>query len=204
MYTPWKVYIVPSRRPLNKPLIVSNNFPGYLKEQRTLRGGPWVTLRCGGTIPRRVRPRGYRFQRLPAERSEAVPPSEARLHRAKRGSTERSEAPPSKARLHRAKRGSTEAPPSEARPREGHRHYKKTQKGSTRKPRGTTYFKLKKNFGKSCDFFLTKVAPEHFPEFSRKHSIGKKSSGKSSGLKVPVFFFNEKTVTFFFSFYRKC
>ena len=39
----------------------------------------------------------------PAERSEAVPPSEARpSHRAKRGSTERSKAPP---RLRRAKRG---------------------------------------------------------------------------------------------------
>ena len=50
-----------------------------------------------GTNPRRVRPRGYRFQRPPAERSEA------RLRRAKRGlPAERSEAPP---RLRRAKRG---------------------------------------------------------------------------------------------------
>ena len=53
--------------------------------------------------------RGYRFQRPPAERSEAppsearAPPSEARpSRRAKWGSTERSEAPP---RFRRAKRG---------------------------------------------------------------------------------------------------
>ena len=45
-------------------------------------------------------------------------------------SAERSEAvPPSEARLHRAKRGSTEAPPSEAaRPREGHREVAITSK----------------------------------------------------------------------------
>ena len=56
-------------------------------------------------------------------------PSEARL---------RPEAPPSEARLRRAKRGQrSEA----ARRSSGGRHYKKTQKGSTRKPRGTTYFK---------------------------------------------------------------
>ena len=82
--------------------VVYGGFPsgGTTPEvQRTLRGGPCGTLRCGrGTNPRRVCPRGYRFQRPPAERCEAVPPSEARL-----------------------KRGSTEAPPSEARPREGHR-----------------------------------------------------------------------------------
>ena len=56
-----------------------------------------------GAIPRRVRPRGYRFiQRPPAERSEASSRAEARLRgRAKRGSTERSEAP---TRLRRAKR----------------------------------------------------------------------------------------------------
>ena len=50
-------------------------------------GSVSLWLRCvgfGGAIPRRVRPRGYRFQRPPAERSEA-PLSEARLHRAKRG-----------------------------------------------------------------------------------------------------------------------
>ena len=76
--------------------------------QRTLRGGPCGTLRCGtlrcgGTNPRMVRPRGYRFQRPPAERSEVSPPSEARpSRRAKRGSTERREAAP---RLRRAKRG---------------------------------------------------------------------------------------------------
>ena len=57
-----------------------------------------VRYRCGGTNPRRVRPRGYRFQRPPAERSEARP-----SRRAKRGlPAERSEAPP---RLRRAKRG---------------------------------------------------------------------------------------------------
>ena len=69
-------------------------------------------------------PEGVPFseRRPPAERSEpAVPPSEARLHRGDR-----------------AKRGSTEAPPT-ARRSSGGRHYKKTQKGSTRKPRGTTY-----------------------------------------------------------------
>ena len=90
--------------------------------QRTLRGGPCVTLRCvtlrcAGAIPRRVRPRG-------------VPFSEA-SSRAKRGSAERrSEAvPPSEARLrHRAKRGSTEATPSKARPREGHREVAITKK----------------------------------------------------------------------------
>ena len=48
--------------------------------QRTLRGGPCGRGRGRGTNPRRVRPRGYRFQRPPAERgfaerSEAVPPS---------------------------------------------------------------------------------------------------------------------------------
>ena len=76
------------------------------------------------------------------KRGSGAPPSEARFRRAKRGSAERSEAvPPSEARLHRAKRGSTEAPPSEARLQaarrrsSGGRHYKKTQKGSTRKPR---------------------------------------------------------------------
>ena len=52
----------------------------------------------------------YRFERSPAraKRSEAPPPSEARLYR--------------------AKRGSTEAPPSEARPREGHREVAITKK----------------------------------------------------------------------------
>ena len=53
-------------------------------------------LRCAGTNPRRVRPRGYVFGR-------GLQPSEARLRRAKRGRpAERSEAPP---RLRRAKRG---------------------------------------------------------------------------------------------------
>ena len=87
-----------------------------------------------------------RAKRGSAERSEAVPPSEARLHRAKRGSTERSEAPPSEARLHRAKRGSTERSEAARRRSSGGRHYKKTQKGSTRKPRGTTYFICEKLF----------------------------------------------------------
>ena len=58
--------------------------------------------RCAGTNPRRVRPRGYRFQRPPAERGSTEILSEARLHR---GSAERSEA---------ARRSS------------GGRHYKKT------------------------------------------------------------------------------
>ena len=82
----------------------------------------------GGTVFRGLQPSEARLR---AERSEAgsatsearpsrqVPPSEARLHR---GSAERSEA---------ARRSS------------GGRYYKKTQKGSTRKPRGTTYFYFK-------------------------------------------------------------
>ena len=54
-------FFIPSRRPLNKPLIVSNNFPGYLKE------------RPAAEAPS-------------AERSEAER-SEAESRRAKRGST---------------------------------------------------------------------------------------------------------------------
>ena len=57
---------------------------------------------------------------------EGVPFSEA-SSRAKRGSAE-PRSPASEARLHRAKRGSTEAPSSEARPREGHREVAITKK----------------------------------------------------------------------------
>ena len=73
---------------------------------------------------------------------EGVPFSEASSRAAKRGSAagsaERSEAvpPPSEARLHRGSAERSEA----ARRSSGGRHYKKTQKGSTRKPRGATYF----------------------------------------------------------------
>ena len=35
-----KGFFIPSRRPLNKPLIVSNNFPGYLKEMGYLSYAP--------------------------------------------------------------------------------------------------------------------------------------------------------------------
>ena len=70
---------------------------------------------------------------------EGVPFSEA-SSRAKRGRpAERSEAPPSEAR--RLHRGSAERSREAARRSSGGRHYKKTQKGSTRKPRGTTYFR---------------------------------------------------------------
>ena len=75
----------------------------------------------GGSVREGRRRKGHRFQRPPAERSEA-PPSAW------------SEAPPS------------EAPPSETNEAawrsSGGRHYKKTQKGSTRKPRGTTYYNI--------------------------------------------------------------
>ena len=95
---------IPSSLSLSSP----ENFKGGSVSSSELR---WAAL--GGAIPRRVRPRGYRFQRPPAELSEAPP--------------ERSEAvPPSESR--RAKRGSTEAPPSEARPREGHREVAITKK----------------------------------------------------------------------------
>ena len=47
---------------------------------------------------------------------------------------------PSEARLRRAKRGRPAERSEAARSSSGGRHYKKTQKGSTRKPRGTTYF----------------------------------------------------------------
>ena len=78
--------------------------------------------------------RAKRSEAPPSRRSEAVPPrvynnyswshraKRARLHRAKRGSTERSEAPPSKARLHRGSAERSEA----ARRSSGGRHYKKT------------------------------------------------------------------------------
>ena len=86
-------------------------------ESRRLRSHLWrpptpdksQNLRVDGLI---YTPGGF----ARGERSEA-PPSEARLHRNTGGSAERSEG-------HREVRG---------------RHYKKTQKGSTRKPRGTTY-----------------------------------------------------------------
>ena len=86
----------------------------------------------GGSV-RHGSVRGYRFQRPPAERSEAPAGAKRRgrsaPRAAKRGRpAERSEAPPSEARLHR---GSAER--SEVAQRSpGGRHYKtKTQKGST-------------------------------------------------------------------------
>ena len=130
---------------------------GVPKERNSRRIKTRLELQAlGGAIPRRVRPRGYRFQRPPAERREAP-------------AAERSEAvPPSEARpSHRAKRGSTEAPPERseaARRSSGGRHYKKTQKGSTRKPSGTTYFQNRsRNFG--GNFFLL-VEPLSTPERS--------------------------------------
>ena len=94
----------------------------FLAARRKIVQKRSVTLRC--VTLRCVTLRCVTLR--PAERSEAVPPSEARPSRR----TKRSEAvPPSEARpSRRAKRGSTEARPSEARPREGHREVAITKK----------------------------------------------------------------------------
>ena len=110
-----------------------------------------------------VRYTPVRWYLKPPEGSpEGVPFSEASsrakraLRRAKRGRpAERSEAPPSEARLHR---GSAERSEAGARRSSGGRHYKKTQKGSTRKPRGTTYLVVV--YGESSSEEISRKFPE--------------------------------------------
>ena len=86
----------------------------------------------GGSVRYAPVRKGYK----PPEGSpEGVPFSEASTPPA-----ERSEARLRRGSARRAKRGRPAVRSEAARRSSGGRHYKKTQKGSTRKPRGTTYF----------------------------------------------------------------
>ena len=155
--------------------IATNIFPssgGTTPEvQRTLRGSP-----CGvrGYKPPEGSPEGVPF-------SEASSRAKRSDRRAKRGSTERSEAvPPSKARLHRGSAERSEA----ARRSSGGRHYKKTQKGSTRKPRVNHLFFFFPKKTRVVKAITAKFLPPR--KSKKKQKFGRKSgspevrkSGKS-------------------------